>query len=188
MKIRNSDLILVLLLLAFSVSCKTNSKINLSVDTQKSRELINQVLLDNKDDYASSNCIYETYDTYTILANFDEQVKKNIGINNKKHYDSQKELYENFKITKEIVSKKHILTKEKKQELIDRNVFIDWLRENHGKKFYFSISKPIFNETYDKAFVKIEKKPNAFFSISGKDEIYHLEKGIWRLKFTLAVW
>ena len=180
--------------LTLNLSCKTDNKTDLKkLDAQKTSELITQILKDERDGYLSSSCITENPRAVSspMISNFGEYVRNHLNIKDTLHYKTQSSLSKKFKITAELVPEKNILTKkqfddfEKKSEKGGFS-FWDWLDEN-CENGYCSISKPIFNETFDLAYVRIGTVCGGLCG-GGEERIYEFVDGKWIEKETFGSW
>ena len=180
-----------------SFGCKTDKKTDLKksedFDTQKTTELIKQILKDENKGYLSSSCITEKPRaiSYPIVKDFDEYVKNHLNIKSTAHYKIQKQLYKQFKLTTDLVVDKNIITQEQfekfeKKSKNDEFRFWDWLDTN-CENGYCSISKPIFNETYDLAYVQIGTVCGELCG-GGEERIYELINGKWIEKESFGSW
>tara|TARA_B100000949_G_C14186413_1_gene409776 strand:+ start:362 stop:895 length:534 start_codon:yes stop_codon:yes gene_type:complete len=172
---------------------KTDLKKSEEFDAQKTTELISQVLEDENKGYLSSSCITEKPRaiSHPMFLGFDVYVKSNLNIKDTGHYKTQKHLYKQFKLTTDLVPDKNILTQKQFEGFENKSEnggfqFWDWLRTN-CKNGYCSISKPIFNKTYDLAYVQIGTICGELCG-SGEERIYELVNGKWIVKESLGVW
>ena len=177
--------------------CKTSNEYDLKrlkeLDSQKTKELIRQILKDENKGYLSSSCITEKSKAILkpMVTNSDEYVKNNLKIRDTIHYELQKQLYKQFKLTADLVLEKNILTekqlgifKEKSKNGDFR--FWEWLQTSCEDGFC-SISKPIFNETFDLAYVQIGKVCGSYCG-GGEERIYEFKNGKWIEKESLGTW
>jgi hypothetical protein len=163
------------------------------LDAQKTTELITQILIDESNSYLSSNCITEKPRavSHPIVSNFDEYMKNNLNIKDSIHYKIQLRLYKEFKITANLVPEKNILTQKQFDEFEQKSEnggfkFWDWLETNCEIGFC-SISKPIFNEKFDLAYVQIGTICGSLCG-GGEERIYELVDGKWIEKESLGSW
>lgn len=185
------------ILLILNVCCKNEPKgsedeLN-NLDSTKTTELITQILKDEKDNYLSSTCVSEKPKAvlFPMVSDFDIYVKENLNIVDSIHLREQMKLFSNFKLTKKLVSDKRIITNSdfeefEKQSKLGNFKFWDWLNENciNG---YCSISKPIFNETYDLAYVQIGTVCGDLCG-GGVERVYEYKEGKWTEKENLGSW
>ncbi|SDX46468.1 hypothetical protein [Aequorivita viscosa] len=185
------------IILVLTFSCKSDNKTDLKkleeLDAQKTTELITQILKDEKDGELSSSCISEKPRaiSHPTVPNFDEYVKMNLKITDTVHYKMQSKLYKKFKITAELVPNKNILTETQFIEFRNKTEnegFIFWDLINENCTFgYCSISKPIFNENFDLAYVQIGTICGGKCG-SGEERIYELLNGKWIKKERIGGW
>ena len=185
------------IILILNFSCKNESKFNLDktadLDSKKTTELITQILKDEKENYLSVSCITEKPRAVSnpMASSFDEYVKENLGIKDSIHYKLQTESYNNFIITKDLVSDKNIITETQFEEFEKKSKlggfkFWKWIDEN-CKGGFCSISKPIFNETFDLAYVQIGTVCGGLCG-GGEERIYEYKNGKWTKKESLGSW
>lgn len=92
---------------------------------------------------------------------------------------------------KKIVRNKNILTEIQFNEFEEKSkqsgfIFWEWLDENCNNGYCF-VSKPIFNETFDLAFVEVGTICGRLCG-GGEDRIYEFKNGNWILKETIGSW
>ncbi len=153
-----THILLIITILNISCNSSKNGK-RISLDSKKTSELINQILIDKKDSYLSSSCISENSNYFSIsnFSNYGKRANKYLKIEDSTHYKLQKDLWINFKVTKEIIFNKKILTEEEFKSFQSKREFWEWEEFNCTGGFC-TISKPFFNEKYDLAYVQISKK------------------------------
>lgn len=159
-----------------NVKPETNWK---AIDAKYTLELISQILQDEKDDILKSNCISNTpiaISEFFTKKELKEIANKELNVKKSSHLREQIKLYKQFKIYQEIVPNKKIV------EIGAFEVYPDGCETG-----YCSISKPIFNDTYDKAFVQIGNSCGMLCG-GGIDRIYSKEDGIWIEKKILSIW
>lgn len=163
------------------------------LDAQKTTELITQILKEESNGYLMSNCITEKPRaiSHPMVSDFNEYVKNNLNIKDTIHLNAQLKLYKNFKITADLVMNKNIITQKQFVEFEQKSEndefrFWDWL-ETYCENGYCSISKPIFNETFDLAFVQIGTVCGGLCG-GGEERIYELVNGKWIQKESLGSW
>ena len=186
------------LYLILSFGCKTKSYVDLNqkkkLDEKYSTELITQVVEDEKESYLIADCISEEPRIvfYSMYSDTDEYLKKLLKIKDVNHYNSQIKSFKDFKITSEIVPNKNIMTQkqfadyEEKAEKEGINSMF-WMKQDCAKGFC-SISKPIFNETFNLAYIEVSKYCEGMFCSGGEARIYELVKGKWEIKKMLYNW
>jgi len=177
--------------------CKTDNNTDLKkleeLDAQKTTELITQILKDESETYLQSSCITEKPRaiSYPMVSDFDEYVKNHLNIQDTVHYNLQSNLYKNFKITADLMPDKVILTQKQFEEFEKKSEnegfrFWDWLDTN-CENGYCSISKPIFNETFDLAYIQIGTICGSMCG-AGEERIYEFVNDKWIEKETLGSW
>ena len=185
------------LILFFNFSCKTHNKIDLKIskerDSQKTTELIIQILKEESNDFLKSSCIVEKPITpsHPIFSDFNENVKKELNIKDTIHFNMQILLYKQFKLTSDLVPEKNILTvnqleKFERESENQGSIFWEWLELN-CKNGFCSISKPIFNETFNLAYVQLGIVYGEL-SISGEERIYEFVNDKWIKKESIGSW
>ena len=107
------------------------------------------------------------------------------------HYNLQSKLSSRFKITVDLVPDKTILTEEQFKEFEEKSEnggfkFWKWLDEN-CKNGYCSITKPIFNEAFDLAYVSVGMVCGSLCG-GGEERIYEYKNGKWTIKEILGSW
>jgi hypothetical protein len=185
------------IILILNFSCKTDNKTDLKkledLDAQKTTELITQILKEESNGYLMSSCITEKPSaiSHPMVSNFNDYVKDNLNIRDTVHLKTQSRLYKTFKITADLVPNKNILTQKQFEEFEQKSGnggfrFWDWLDSN-CENGYSSISKPIFNETFDLAYVQIGTVCGGLCG-GGEERIYELINGKWIEKESLGSW
>jgi hypothetical protein len=114
-----------------------------------------------------------------------------LDIRDSTHLRIQKEKFKDFKMTPELAGNLHIITEydferfeyQSKTKGIDFFEILDSLCVNG----YFSISKPIFNETFDLAFVQIGEVCGPLCG-GGEMIIYEWNSGKWFEKERISSW
>ncbi len=193
---RNLRYYISIIVLVIIFGCKTD-KTDLheskKLDAHKTMELMTQILNDESGDYFSSSCISEKPRaiSYPMVSDFDEYVRNHLNITDTLHYNRQSRLFREFVLTEDLVPDKKILTQKKFDELEGKSrdegiKFWDWLYAN-CKYGYSSISRPIFNENYDLAYVQIANVCGRLCG-GGEERIYEFTEGKWILKETLSSW
>jgi hypothetical protein len=149
------------LLSTLILCCKSELKTN-DFDKHKTAEFFSQVI--QNDELLRTNCVLET--STWKLSEFENDFKiylhEILNIKDTTHLNSQLKLYKDFIVTNEIASGKKILKKEDyinfNQTLENNEIkYLDWLEHHSCKRGFNSVSKPIFNETFDLAIIHIEE-------------------------------
>ncbi|WP_299124805.1 hypothetical protein [uncultured Tenacibaculum sp.] len=180
------------LIIILTFSCrkesKTEIKKSIDLDLKKTTELITQVLIDKNDSYLSSSCISENQKAFTSsdFLYYEEKANKYLNIKDSLHFKTQEKLFNEFKIIKELTLNKKIITEKQHIELESKREFWKWIDIN-CEKGYCSISKPIFNENYDLAYIVIFRRLFDFDS-SGEILIYEFKNGKWKEKEQIERW
>ncbi len=151
------------------------------MDSKKTKELISQVLIDEKERAVSMS----------MTSDFNQTVQKFLKIKDTVHLNLQLKLQRDFIITPDLVTDKNILTQKQFSEFEKQSEkggfsFWNWL-ESNCYEGYCSISKPIFNETYDLAFIRFG---TVCGSLCGGREscIYEFKNGKWVKVKTISSW
>lgn len=174
---------LFFMLVAFLlISCKSEQQIDL--DAQKTKELISQIMKTREGYIDTANCITEGSGSADIRSIEDMQylAERHLGITDSLHLKNQLDLFQAFKITEEYAGQLKIITDATFKELEERSQkgevnFFDWLISNCTNG-YWSIAKPIFNETYDLALV-VDGSLCGPLCGGGGTYIYKLQDGQW---------
>lgn len=187
--------ILIIILIFFSCKIESRSGSNklIELDSYKTTELIIQILKDEDKNYLSLSCIVEKplmpLNFYDM--NLDNNLEEHLKIKDSTHSKLQFKLLNEFRLTPKIIPDKNILTQKQFKELEIKSkqgdlIFWDWLDKN-CENGYCSISKPIFNETFDLAYVQIQQVCGSL-CCGGEERIYELINGKWSVKETLGSW
>lgn len=171
-------------------SCQKDLKKFEELDTRKSTELIMQIIKDEGDGYLSANCILEIKKAGAIHL-IEEDLQKQLGIMDTLHLSLQLQLHDDFQITADLFPQKNIITQKNIDEIINkskdgRTDFNNWLDANCENEFCF-IGKPIFNETFDLAYVEIGSYCGSLCG-GGETRIYEFVNGKWLEKKSLSSW
>ncbi len=185
--------IITIFLLLLFWCCKNEVKSNLDYDEKKlTSELILGILSNRNDDYIDLNCKCISEKSKLILPRLGSLkgfAKKNLDIKDTLHLNEQIELFTHFKISNEILPGWNVLT-EKEFDLYkisssDNSIWESLLIDCPNG--YYSLSKPIFNESFDKAIV-------GFGSVCGRlcgggvTRVYHLVDGKWMIEKEISSW
>mgnify|MGYP003630284048 CR=1 FL=1 len=178
-------------------SCNNDSKPSLEElkkrDAEKTTELLTQIFENEKDVYLATNCISEkpraTYQPN--VPDFDEYIKEHLSIKDSTHYKLQTDLYKQFSLITEYAKGKNIITASDFKEFEQKSEsggfsFWDWL-ENNCSDGYSSISKPIFNEDYTLAYIRVGNICGELCG-GGEERIYEYQNGKWILKEYFGNW
>jgi hypothetical protein len=150
-----------------------------AIDAKYTSELISQILADEKDDILKLNCISNipiAISEFLTKKELKEIAHKELNVKTSSHLRKQIKLYKQFKIYPEIVPNKNIA------QIGAFEVYPEGCETG-----YCSISKPIFNEKYDHAFVQIGNSCGMLCG-GGIDRVYSKEDGIWIEKKVLSIW
>src|SRR5690606_27600124 len=187
-----SKLFFILSIILFlNFSCQKDLKKFEELDTQKTTELIKQIIKDESNGYLSVNCILENKKAGALEEDFEEYLQKQLGIMDTLHLSLQVQLHDDFQITADLFPQKKIITQKKIDEIINnskdgRTVFSNWLDTNCENEYCF-IGKPIFNETFDLAYVEIGSYCGNLCG-GGETRIYEYVNGKWVEKKSLSSW
>ncbi len=174
---------LILLVLIFNFSCsKSKIEQKIDLDSQKTIELINQILKDKKDTYLSSSCIFENSSYFSNLdfSDYGMNANKYLSIKDSSHYQLQKKLCRDFNITNKIIPNKNIITERKFKSFQSKREFWKWDKFNCIEGFC-TILKPFFNEEYDLAYITISKKIFEY-NYNSQTLLYEFKNGKWTEK------
>lgn len=142
------------------LSCKSELK-KKDFDKLLTTEFLNQVI--KNEDFIKTDCVLEisTWKLPKFENDFEKYLQETLKIKDTSHLNLQTKLCKDFIITNEIAFGKNIL---KNEDYISLNQtfknsefdYLDWLELQKCKRGFNSISKPLFNETYDYAIIYIE--------------------------------
>ncbi|QNR25133.1 hypothetical protein [Croceimicrobium hydrocarbonivorans] len=186
-----------IIVLISTFSCKSeldNHEVQLrETDSLKTRELINQILEREQKFPRFPSCISEKPRAIELrrYKQFDQILNTYLDIRDSIHLKIQKEKFKDFKISPELAGKLQIITEydfekfenQSKTKGTDFFEILDSLCVNG----YFSISKPIFNETFDLAVVQTGVICGGFCG-GGEMTIYEWINGKWLEKEIVSVW
>jgi hypothetical protein len=150
-----------------------------AINGKYTAELINQILEDEKDNILKSNCISNVPIAISEIftkKELKEIAHKELNVKKSSHLRKQIKLYKQFQISQEIVPNKNIA------EIGVFEVYPEGCETG-----YCSISKPIFNETYDLAFIQLGNSCGMTCG-GGIDRIYFKVDGIWKIKKVMSTW
>ncbi len=164
------------------------------INSQKTTELIHQILTDTTDNYINPGYITEQFRFLSSIApgvDFEKYVKSELRIENSDHLDEQLVYFKDFKINNHLAQRKNIITAkefdnfERKAEKGDYQ-FWDWLEKNCDDG-YISISRPIFNEDFTKAIIIIANVACPQCG-GGETRMYEYKDGRWKITQTSFEW
>ncbi len=177
-------------------SCQ-NHLIDKNYDFKATKKFIKQLIENEKEihqekSFISSNCILEHPEWRTFDNEVKLKIQEELGIENKAFLEFQIDLFNKFKITKDLTPKKNIITNEEYiqfNESFNKNEFayLDWLDKMDCKQGFSSISKPLFNENYNLAIIRFEKICGPLCG-GGLLALYEITKGKWKQKKILDSW
>ena len=182
----------LILICFFLLGC--NNKDLQQINSQKTAELIHQILTDSTDNYSNANCLTEKFRFHSTIppgVNFDNYMKSELGIENLDHLDEQFVYFKEFKINSQLAQSRTIITAkefddfEKKADKGDYH-FWDWL-EKTCDNGYVSISRPIFNEDFTKAIIIIANVSCPQCG-GGETRLYEYKNGRWEIIETTFEW
>jgi hypothetical protein len=167
--------------------------LELEKDSIKTVELIKHIFSETDDPYINSSCIAEkAHFLHTIITtDFDSYVEKELRIEDKQHLKKQFELFKKFRITESLAFGKNIITEEQFSEFAKEAkkgnfIFWEWAESNCENGF-ISVSRPIFNESYNLAFVQIGSLCGGKCG-GGETRIYENVNGKWNIVKTENQW
>jgi len=123
-------------------------------------------------------------------SNLNKEVAEELDISNTIHLNEQIRLYDQFKITPDLVPGKTILTKQHLQEFEKKKPVgkSSWvLIESTCEEGYSYILKPIFNKDYTLAFVQFGVNCGSYCG-GGETQIYEYKDGKWIKIRTISAW
>ncbi|WP_437397168.1 hypothetical protein [Flagellimonas lutimaris] len=173
-------------------ACEGNHMSN-DLDRIKTIELLTFILNDSSDPFMESECIAEKNQLYyavitTDLRNF---IKTELEIVNEEHLNRQLDLYRHFRLTKDLSFGKKVITenmfvdfKNRAQEL--KQDLYEWLNSICQSEF-ISVSKPIFNDSYDKALITVGNICGGKCG-AGETRTYELKNDKWIIVKTQFEW
>ncbi len=180
----------------FLFSCR-NHLIDEKHDDKETKKFIRQLIKKEKEiqqekSFINSICILEHPEWRSFDNEFKLKIQKELGIENKAFLELQIDLFNKFKITKELTPQKNIITDQEYiqfNESFNKNEFayLDWLDKMNCQQGFSSISKPLFNENYDLAIVRFEKICEPLCG-GGLLALYEITKGKWKQKKILDSW
>jgi hypothetical protein len=188
---------LILVLLCLLLGCKQSSESTVNelvdeFDTLKSIELIRQVLDNEQKDYFFSSCVVEEAIPMYVSTNSDllKEVTEKLGVSDTTHLKEQIMLYEQFKLTPDLVPGKTILTKQhfrafEKKKPIGKSSWV--MIESTCEDGYSFILKPIFNEDYTLALVQFGINCGSYCG-GGETQVYEYKDGKWIKIRTVGAW
>lgn len=112
-----------------------------------------------------------------------------MNVNDTIHLNEQIELYKNFKTSNKIFPGWNVIADEKfklYQISSSKNTIWEFLLIDCPKGYY-SISKPNFNEDFNRAVIGIGIICGRLYG-GGETRIYKLDKGIWKLEKVVSSW
>ena len=190
--LRSHTFKILIFLIILAASCKSGLQEE-DFDDLKTTELIIHLLKVEDNYLLSSSCISEGPRAIStpMTENFKGFVKKNLNITDTIHLNKQMRLHSDFKISNTLAGDLKLLTEESFENLQQLSLseglsFWDWLDEN-CQNGYLSISKPIFNETYDLAYVQKGTVCGRLCG-GGGAFIFKFENGIWKEIKILSSW
>ena len=177
----------LILIITFYFGCSKSEKSDRTkLDSQKTIELIEQVLKDKNHSYLSPSCILEhsMFDSNFEFSDFGNKINEHLRIQDSTHYKLQEKTFNDFRITKIIVPNKKIITEKKYRDFKSNREFWKWLESNY-KGGFCRILKPVFNENYNLAYIQVSRKTMEF-DYSSEILIYEYKNGIWKEKTVIS--
>ncbi|MCK5441842.1 MAG: hypothetical protein KAJ23_08130 [Maribacter sp.] len=192
--LRQARAYIIYIFFILNLGCKTDLKRDSTdMESQRTYELITHLLDVEKENYLIASCISESPRavSMSMTSDFELYLKKNLGIRDTSHLRNQIRLFKEFRITKELAPSKNIVSDvqfvnfEKQSEKKGFS-FWEWLDSNCGSG-YCSISKPIFNESYDRAIVQVGTVCGGLCG-GGATLIYELIDDEWKEVEIISTW
>lgn len=144
--------------------------------------------------FLSVNSLMEqsTWNLDLIDNEYKTYLQEHLKIKDTTFLNFQINLLNNFKISKEIAPQKNIITNNDYIEFnksfeINEFAYLDWLEKNNCKRGFSSISKPIFNETYNLAIIHFEQICGPLCG-GGLIRLYELKNKKWVQKKVIDHW
>ena len=183
-------------MLIFFLSC--NFDLDKDYDKEKTTEFIRQLLEEEKSlgnkSFIKSNCVLKqpVWNTKLSEPELKSYLREYLKIQDNDFLNFQMDLFYKFEITEELIPEKKIITNAKttvaKQPSIENQyAYLDWLEKQDCKRGFFSISKPLFNESYDLAIIRFEEICGPLCG-GGVIILYESKKGKWSKKKILDNW
>ncbi len=186
-----------IIILISTFGCKSELDIHevklRETDSLKTVELVNQILARERKRPMFPSCISEKPRAVELprYGQIDQVLNIYLDIRDSTHLRIQKERFKDFKVTSELAGDLQIITEDDfekfenqtKTKGTDFFEILDSLCVNG----YFSISKPIFNETFDLAFVQTGVICGGLCG-GGEITIYEWNNGKWFEKERISGW
>ncbi|WP_442266439.1 hypothetical protein ACSIGC_01640 [Tenacibaculum sp. ZS6-P6] len=180
-----------LTMLLFCISCSSN---DVTHDRKMTNDFIKSLL--KNEDFLKVNGILEVslWSPDLVKENIDF-LSNSLKIRDLKHLNFQLSLLDSFRVPSILIKPKRIITiNEYKDftallELFHKEdySYLDWLEKKNCKYGFGSISKPIFNEKYDRALIYFEKICGPLCG-GGTIALYELEENEWKQKNVIDHW
>jgi hypothetical protein len=192
--LKNKLVYIISLVFLVQIGCKEKPEPDSQqMDREKTNELLGLIINDSTDLYTASSCISERNKLYHVIMTTDlpNFLKTELGIKDKEHLKRQLELYKTFKLNENLAVGKKIITEKEFKEFSDQaekgnHILYPWLNSN-CENGYLSLSKPVFNDTYDKALVTIGTICGGKCG-SGETRTYEFLNGKWTIVKTEFEW
>ncbi len=163
---RREKLYILSIIIIFMYACDSK-EFNKDFDKQKSIELFDEIF--KQEDMQRMTCIFEK-PNWRVFENseyFRSSVREELKIKDTSFFNFQIKLLDQFIITDEFDFSKKIIDKEAYQDFLNTGNYriikdttmynrFDWLIDNNCPHGFINISKPLFNEDYNKAIVHLE--------------------------------
>ena len=188
--IMNNRIYPILLLLILTSCSEFDEAEYIRKDRSESKKLMGTIFSNDDDDYLTLDCIREKdYHMQSILDREDKMISRHLGLKTNEQLTTIFNLNENFKWKRNNAHNKIILTEEElrvfREETDPDN--IDFRNLSKCPKGYLTISKPIFNEDYNKAIVQIGQVCG-FLCGHGEYRLYKLKDEKWELEEIIGFW
>ena len=144
--------------------------------------------------FIKSNCVLKqpVWNTKLSEPELKSYLREYLKIQDNDFLNFQMDLFYKFEITEELIPEKKIITNAKttvakQPSKEDQYAYLDWLEKQDCKRGFFSISKPLFNESYDLAIIRFEEICGPLCG-GGVIILYEFKKGKWSKKKILDNW
>ncbi len=182
-----------IIVLSLSLSCRSDidsREIEIKeIDHLKTAELVKRIIENEKKLYLTPSCISEKPRAVHIknFEDFEPIINIHLDIRDSIHHKVQLESFNKFTITPDLAGDMKIISETEFDVLNkDQASFFDTLN-SICKNGYLSISKPVFNETFDLAFVQTAVNCGPLCG-GGEVIIYEFNNGNWFVRDKLSGW
>lgn len=159
-------------------------------DRIETDNLISTIFWNDDDDYLTLACLREKdYHLQSVLNSEDNLISRQLGLKTNEQLTTVINLNDNFKWNQSKVRNKEIPTEKELQVFQDEtdSNHLDFRNVLKCPQGYLTISKPIFNEDFNKAIVHIGQVCG-FLCGNGEYRLYGLEDETWKLEEVVSSW